>query len=367
MKIVFICVKGFPLGGGIEKYTEELGARLVQRGHEVVVYSSAVAGTKSGMHRGIRVKTLPVLDFRSAHKLSLAMFATFHQFFERGVDIVHFHAIGPSIFCGLPRLVGRTTVLQSHGHEWMRAKWGTLGKTFFRVSEFIAMNSANCLTAVSHGLVTYYEEKHKRPVRYIPTGVNSAVIERPDLIHEIGLVGNDYILFMARLVEEKGAHYLIDAFRQSGAKCKLVIAGDAMYEERYKALLRDKAGQDSRIIFAGFVTGKLQNELLSNALCYVLPSEIEGLPISLLEAMSFGRCCIASDIEPNVEALGGFGVHFRNRSVPSLVEALERVLMDSAFACQIGAAARERAANEYSWDAITERFEELYEDALKGA
>ena len=367
MKIVFVCVKGFPLGGGIEKYTEELGVRLVERGHEVIVYTSAIGNTASGNYRGIRVVTLPVLNMRSAHKLSLAFFATLHQFLERDVDIVHFHAIGPSIFCGLPRILGRKTVLQSHGHEWMRSKWGSFGKSFFRISEFIAMYCANQVTAVSNGLVEYYKAKYRIPVRYIPTGVNEAVRAEPKLIRDLGLVGNDYILFMARLVEEKGAHYLINAFRQMDTECRLVIAGDALYEERYKSSLCRQAEEDKRIIFTGFVTGELQAELLSNARCYVLPSEIEGLPIALLEAMMYGRCCVVSDIEPNVEALGGFGVVFENKNVASLVKALERVLSDQELTTRLGEFARVRVASEYSWETIAQRFEEMYEDTLKRA
>lgn len=366
MKIVFICVKGFPVGGGIEKYTEELGARLVQRGHEVIVYSSRAGGTMTGLYRGMRVITLPVLNFRSAHKLSLSLIATIHQIFEKDVDLVHFHAIGPSIFCGLPRLMGRQSVLQSHGHEWMRAKWGAVARKFFRLSEWIAIRCATRSTAVSHSLVEYYERNYGVPVRYIPTGVNEAIVARPKLIRELGLVGDDYILFMARLVEEKGAHYLIDAYQRLKTDCKLIIAGDALYEDRYKSLLRKKAGDDPRIIFTGFVTGELQYELLSNARCYVLPSEIEGLPIALLEAMSFGRCCIASDIDPNLEAMGECGVVFSNKSVLSLEHALDRVLNSPTLVAKLGRSAKERVAKEYSWDTIAIEFEQLYAGIVLG-
>ncbi|MGE0385214.1 MAG: glycosyltransferase family 4 protein [Gammaproteobacteria bacterium] len=364
MKIAFICIKGMPIGGGVEKYTEELGSRLASRGHEVIVYCSRSYGTRDGAFKGMRIVTLPSVNSRSLQKLSLSAVATLHQFFERGIDIVHYHAIGPSVFCLVARAFGRKTVVQSHGHEWMRAKWGWAGKTFFRLTEIVGVRCANHMSAVSNLLKQYYESKYRVPVSYVPTGVNPPVRRAPERIREFGLEGNDYILFMARLVVEKGAHYLIDAYKSLAPGIKLVIAGDAQHEERYKELLRTKAAGHPGIIFTGFVTGALQEELFSNARVYVLPSEIEGLPISLLEAMSYGHCCVVSDIPENQEALGGCGLLFRNKDPADLAIRLGEALLGGAAIEEMKRNAGRRALEEFTWDSIAVRFERIYAELM---
>jgi len=360
MKIAYIVIKGMPIGGGVEKYTEEVGARLAERGHEVVVYTTRKYGTVDCVYRGMRIKTVPCVDRRSLQKLTASFMATCYQFMERDVDIVHFHAIGPSVFCFLPRLIGRPTVVQSHGHEWMRAKWGWAGKAFFRVTEQIALRTASDVTAVSQVLTRYYEERYHRRVTHIPSGINPVTPAAPEEIQKLGLVGDDYILFAARLVAEKGAHYLIDAYRQLDTDVKLVIAGDAQHEEAYKAMLREKAGGDDRILFPGFVTGRILEELFSNARIYVLPSEIEGLPISLLEAMSYRNCCVASDIPENREALEDHGFTFRNRDAKDLYRVLTELLGKPEKIDSKKAEARDHVLRHYQWDMIADGFERLY-------
>ncbi len=367
MKIVFVCVKGIPAGGGIEKYTEELGSRLVQRGHEVLVYSSKSYGCRSGDYKGMRIKALPSINTRSMQKLSVALLATLDQFFEPLVDVVHYHAIGPSIFCLLPRLAGRKTLVQSHGHEWMRAKWGLTGKTFFRLAEFGAMYFPHCISAVSRTLTSYYTRRYGLPVTYIPTGVAAGGVRPPDRIRSLGLRGGDYILFMARLVAEKGAHHLVEAYLGMRTDVRLVIAGDALYEASYKAKLKSLAGGNPNIIFTGHVQGDLQEELYSNARLFVLPSEVEGLPIALLEAMSYGLPCVVSDIPENIEALGGCGFSFRSRDVRALRQTLEHALEEPDRLALLQQNARLRVRQEYDWESITDEFERLYSVLSGGA
>jgi glycosyltransferase involved in cell wall biosynthesis len=364
MKIAYIAIKGMPIGGGIEKYTEELGSRLVQRGHEIVVYCSRHYGAKDGTYKGIKLKTLPSLNSRSFQKLSLTLLSSVHQFFEPNIDVVHYHAIGPSIFSFLPRLIGRKTVVQSHGHEWMRAKWGWTGKTFFKLSEYAAIYFPNRVTAVSNVLKEYYESRYSRRVAYIPTGITPPKKLAPVKIKRFGLDGGDYILFAARHVEEKGAHYLIDAYQQMNTSIKLVIAGDAQHEDVYKALLRSKAEGNKNIIFPGFVQGELLEELFSNASIYVLPSEIEGLPISLLEAMSYACCCVVSDIPENKEALGGCGFVFKNKDVQDLRRCLEELIGNKEMLESKKELAHKRVLNHYTWDSIANDFEAFYEELI---
>jgi len=360
MRIAYIAVKGIPIGGGIEKVTEEIGSRLVRRGHEVVVYSSRDYGTTDGQYKGMRIVTVPSINTKSLHKLSICFCATADVIRRGGFDVAHFHAVGPSVFSIFPRLAGIPTVVQAHGLEWKRDKWGIVGKTFFRLSDYSVVYFPNRATAVSKVQKRYYEEKFGREVVYIPNGV-APVQRRPARwLIEQGVEPDKYILFAARLVEEKGAHYLIRAFRDLDTDMKLVLAGDAAHMERYKAGLRELAGGDPRIVFPGFVTGEPMEELFSNAYLFCLPSTLEGLPVALLDAMNFGNCCVASDIPENLEALQSYGFTFRNRDVTDLRRVLRDLLDDRGKVEEKRGEALDHVRKHYSWESVTDQMEELY-------
>ncbi|MBC8440367.1 MAG: glycosyltransferase family 4 protein [Deltaproteobacteria bacterium] len=360
MKIAFVAVKGIPIGGGIEKLTEEIGARLVKKGHEVIVYTSRDYGTKDCEYNGMTIKTVSSINTKSLHKLSICFNATLDVLKNRDVDIVHVHAIGPSLFSIFPRMVGIPTVVQTHGIEWQRDKWGFAGRTFLRLSDYTAVYFPNATTAVSKVQKTYFEEQYGCGVEYIPTGVNKVEYRKPDRILEMGIEKDKYILFAARLVEEKGPHFLIEAFKNIDTDMKLVVAGDAAHAEGYKASLKQMAGNDDRVLFPGFVTGRLLEELFSNAYVFCLPSTLEGLPIALLEAMSYGNCCLASDIPENLEAIEDFGYTFKNREIGDLRKKLEYLIENPDKVRDKKKAAREHVLNNYSWDTIADQMEELY-------
>jgi len=365
MRIAYLAVKGIPIGGGIEKLTEEIGLRMVSKGHQVVVYCSLDYGTTDCEFKGMEIKTVPSVNTKSMHKLSTCFNATLDVLKRKDFDIVHVHAVGPSIFSILPRLKGIPTVVQTHGLEWKRDKWGAIGKTFFKLADYTAVYFPNCTTSVSKVQKDYYENKFGRKVIYIPTGVNRVKPRKPAWILEQGLLPNQYILFAARLVEEKGSHFLIDAFRGLRTDMRLVIAGDALHAQKYKALLKEKAGRDKRIIFPGFVTGEPLEELFSNAYLFCLPSTLEGLPIALLEAMSYGNCCVASDIPENLEAAENFTYIFRNRNTQDLKQVLEDLIANPEKVNEKKEAARDHVLQNYSWDKITDQMESLYYSLLE--
>jgi glycosyltransferase involved in cell wall biosynthesis len=365
MKIAYIAIKGMPLGGGIEKYTEELGSRLAQRGHEIIVYCSSYYNTNSKNYKGMRIKIMPSVNTKSFQKPSLTLFSSLNQFIEKDIDIVHYHAVGPSLFSFMPRLIGRKTVVQIHGIEWKRAKWGLFAKSFFKANDYSAMYFPNRITAVSKVLKNYYETKFKKEVIYIPTGVNKPKNKDANRIKDMGLEKNRYIFFASRLVAEKGVHYLIDAFNELKTDLKLVIAGDAQHEEKYKEFLKKKADGNSNIIFTGFIHGEILEELFSNALVFVQPSEIEGLPISLLEAMSYGNCCVVSDIPENLEALGDHGYTFRNKDSKDLKRCLEDLIENGKMIAAKKQQASKYVLKNYSWDSVADRFENFYVETLK--
>jgi len=366
MRIAYIAVKGMPIGGGIEKLTEEIGSRLVRKGHQVVVYSSGDYGTSDGEIKGMEIRTVPSINTKVLHKLSICFNAVRDVIARDDVDLVHVHAVGPSLFSIFPRMKGIPTVVQTHGLEWKRDKWGSIGKTFFKLADYTAIYFPNRTTAVSKVQKNYYEKKFGRDIVHIPTGVNIAKRCKPRWILEQRLEPNRYILFAARLVEEKGAHYLIDAFRPIQTDMKLCIAGDAAHSEKYKTSLKHKAAGDARIIFPGFVNGKPLEELFSNAYLFCLPSTLEGLPIALLEAMSYGNCCVASDIPENLEAIEEYGYTFRNRDPEDLGRVLTDLIEHSEKVDSKKEAAKSHVLKNYSWDKIADQMEALYLELVNG-
>ena len=360
MKIAYLAVKGMPNGGGIEKVTEEIGSRLVSKGHEVVVYSSRDYGTSDGMYKGMRIKTVPSVNTKALHKLSICYHATVDIMQNSQVDLVHVHAVGPSLFSIFPRMIGIPTVVQTHGLEWKRDKWGLIGKTFLRLSDYSVVYFPSKATAVSKVQKTYFEKKFGREVVYIPNGVSPAERRPPQWILEHGLSADRYVLFAARLVPEKGAHFLIEAFRGVKTDMKLVIAGDAAHAEPYKARLRSLAENDRRIVFPGFVTGGPLEELFSNAYLFCLPSTLEGLPVALLDAMNYGNCCISSDIPENLEAVEDHGYAFRNRDAADLRHVLADLIDHPQKVYEKKRTALEHVRRNYSWDKVTDQMEALY-------
>jgi glycosyltransferase involved in cell wall biosynthesis len=361
-----VAVKGIPIGGGIEKLTEEIGSRLVHKGHEVFVYSSRDFGTVDGLYEGMEIRTVPSFNTKALHKLSICFYAIRDVIRQHNVDIVHVHAVGPSLFSIFSRLKGIPTVVQTHGLEWKRDKWGSIGKSFFKLADYTAIYFPHKTTAVSKVQKYYYEKKFSREIVHIPTGVNIAKRRTPRWILEQGLEPNRYILFAARLVEEKGAHYLIDAFRPIQTDMKLVIAGDAAHAEKYKAHLKQKAAGDMRIIFPGFVTGEPLEELFSNTYLFCLPSTLEGLPIALLEAMGYGNCCVASDIPENLEAIEQYGFTFKSRHSEDLRKVLADLIEHPERVEEKKEVARKHVLRNYSWDKIADQMEALYLELING-
>ncbi len=364
MKIAYIILKSVSWGGGIERYTEEVGSRLAAKGHKIVVYTMRHYSEITS-YRGMRIVPIPTLKTKGLEKITASFIATMFQIFEKNIDIVHFNAFGPAMFCFIPRILGRKTVVQGHGLEWKRTRWGLGGQLFLKLTEIPSVMFPNAITAVSRVQQRYIRKRYGRESTFIPTGINSPQLEKPGLIKQYGVNGDDYILFAARLVQEKGAHYLIEAYKNLRTDLKLVIAGDALHEEGYKSKLYKIAEGNKNIIFTGFATGKLLNELFSNCYLFVLPSEIEGLSTTLLEAMSYGNCCLVSDIPENIEAMSESGFSFKNRDIHDLKERLQYLINNRVTVESLKEKAKNYVLENYSWDKITLEFEKFYDNLLE--
>lgn len=365
MRILYSVVKNISRGGGIEKYTLELGSRLVARGHEVVVFSMGHYGDVTPEVAGMKIVPVPCLKGKQFEKMSAGLSAAVKTLTYSPRDtVVHFHATGPGLYAWLPRLRGFKTVLQMHGIEWQRSRWNNSTCRLLKMIEAGAMRQSHRVTAVSQTQCLYLRDHYGIGAKFIPTGATVKEHTTAELILEWGLRPHQYILFASRLVREKGAHYLIPAFRRLNTEMKLVIAGDAVGEDDYKQELRTLAGGDPRILFPGFVEGRALDELFSNAAFYVQPSELEGLSIALLEAMSYGLCCLVSDIPENREAIGNCGFTFRSTDVEDLAQQMQKLLLLDENAVATGVRATERIRAGYSWDGVAAQFEEFYNELL---
>jgi glycosyltransferase involved in cell wall biosynthesis len=372
MRIALIGLKGLPATWtGIEYHVDRLGRGLVARGHEVTAYVRPFY-TPPGVaeHGGMRLVRLPTIRSKHLDATIHSLLASIHAVFG-GYDVIHYHGIGPGFFGVIPRIFGRRVVCTVHRLDWQAEKWAPPARALLRLGELVSVHVAHCCVAVSTQLVDYVRAHHGRTAEMIPNGVESVVTRAPRMIAEKwGLEGKDYLLFMGRLSPEKRVDWLIRAFRAAVGddRTRLVIAGSYNATERHVDELRSLAGSDPRIIFAGFVAGEEKEELLSNALAFVLPSRIEGMPVVLIEAMAAGCCCVASDIQPHRELIrdGVDGRLFAADDEDELVGVLRAVLADRQAVEAVGGRAQVRMRAHLSWDEVVVRTERLYQELVTG-
>ena len=359
MKIAMIGHKRVPSrDGGIEVAVEELSSRMVAQGHEVTLYNRGGKAPKEG-YRGIRIRRVPVIRVPGISAAMGAFLATVRAVFG-GYDCIHLHAEGTATMAFLPKLFKIRTVVTIHGLDWKRSKWGRFASWYLKKGEKAAVKRADEIVVLSNAMQQYFADTYGRETVYIPNGMEKHPRKDAALIRQKwGLETDEYILYLGRLVPEKGIHYLIEAIKKLDTTKKLVIVGSQSEMPEYYQQLREIAQGDSRIIFAGFADGDLWSELFSNCYVYCLPSELEGMPISLLEAMSYGCCCVCSDIPECVEVVGDHGFHFPVGDV----EKLSSLLGDLCRSPEVVEARRCRVREEfvhYTWDEVTERTLELY-------
>jgi len=356
MKIAMLGLKGIPYPEGIENFTEEIGWRLAKRGNKVMVYSRGYVDVGEE-HRGIRIVKLP--SFRSKHLETLShTFLSALDVLRRDVDIVQFNALGPCTFAWIPKLKGIKTVGYIHGLDWKGAKWGWLSRQFLRLGELASVLLPDRTIVVSRILKEYFEKKYHKRVSYIPNGVNFYPPRSPNKIKKLGLEKDNYLLFLGRLVPEKGCHYLIQAFNQIKNKMKLVVAGGESHSDKYVRSLKKIAGK--RIVFVGYVKEELLEELFSNCYLYIHPSDLEGLSISLLQAMSFGCCIVCSDIPENTAVVSDYAYTFRRGDSENLREILEELINHPAKVRSRRGLAIDYVRSEFNWDSIVDQLEEVY-------
>ncbi len=364
MKIAMLGQKGIPATyGGIERHVEELATRLVERGHEVTVYCRPYYTKQTGEYRGVKLAHVPSVRTKHLDTATHCAFAIPHIMLQ-DFDVVHFHALGPSLFASLPRFRGMKTVVTVHGLDWQREKWGVVATWILKRCEYTAIVYPSRTIVVSKALREYFHEQREVTVTYIPNGTVLPNVREASKIREMGIEPGSYILFVGRLVPEKGCHYLLDAYRKVDTDAELIIAGGTSFSSDYVDRLHRAGGERTR--FLGYVYGDVLDELYSNARIFVLPSDIEGLPIALLEAMSFGNCCLTSDIPENLEVIGDCGVTFKKSDPDDMAAKLQQLLAVPERCRAMGDRARRHVLETYDWDGVTLHTEAIYYTMLRG-
>ena len=359
--------------GGVEVVVEELATRMAQQGHSVTCYNRGghhVSGSSFdeetlSEYKGVRLKTVPTIDKKGLAAVTSSFFAALCSAFG-AYDVVHIHAEGPAGFCWLPKLFGKRVIVTIHGLDWQREKWkGGFGSKYIHLGEKMAAKWADEIVVLNRKEQTYFKETYGRNTVFIPNGVSRPESVQADLIkRKFGLDKDSYFLYLGRLVPEKGEHYLIKAFQQIKTDKKLVIAGGASDTDAYMEELKKLAAGDERILFTGFVQGRMLQELYSNAYVYVLPSDLEGMPLSLLEAMSYGNCCLTSDIPECAEVVGHHGLTFQKGDTEDLRRVLKDLCEQPLAVQDYKRKASDYICKKYNWDVSVQQTLYLYENRM---
>ena len=373
MKIAFIGQKGIPMTyGGVEKHVERLSVELVKRGHEVFVYTRPwYTPVDLVEFKGVKLISLPSWNRKNFDAITHAWRSTFDAM-RRRFDIIHYHGVGPALLCWLPRLFAkRSRVLVTlHGLDRQHQKWSLFAKMMLWLGEWMANTFAHETIVVSKSLQLYCFHKYHNQTIYIPNGVD---VHKKELVSDFieekwNLKPQKYFLFMSRLVKHKGAHYLIEAFNRLKTDFKLVIVGESAFTDEYVAKLKASAKNNHKIIFTGNVAGETQTwkELFSHASLFIQPSESEGFPIAVLDAMSFATPVLVSDIDANLEILGGgHGFSFENKSIRDLNDKMHYLINRPEMAMRVGQKAQEYVQENFSWTSVVSSTEKVYQTLLE--
>ena len=362
MRIAMLGTRGIPASySGFETCVEQLGQRLVERGHEVTVYCRSHHITYEGTYyKGMRLVKLPTIPNKYLDTLVHSFLSSLHALPQR-YDVALYFIAGNSPVTWIPRLVGTKTILNVDGLDWKRDKWPSLAKKYIQVAEFLATKLPSAYLTDSRIVQGYYRNRFGHEPPYIPYGSEVEIRPPGETLARFGLEPRRYVLFVGRLVPENCAHHLVEAFRGLETDLKCVIVGDAVYADKCIAGLKAAAEQDPRIVLTGYVFGEGYRELGSHAHIFVETSGVGGTHPALIEAMAFGNCVVVHDTPENLETIGGAGLAYNGRiGADSLREVLQALLADPETVEAYRRQATARARASYSWEAVTDAYERLF-------
>lgn len=361
--------------GGVEIVVKKLATRMSALGNSVTVYdrsTSHVSGdTPLDTRREVDgVKIIPVwtVDKKGLAAMTSSLSAAIKAA-RSDADVVHIHAEGPAAMCGLVKFLGKRrangqkkrVIVTIHGLDWQRTKWGGFASNYIKFGEQQAVKHADEIIVLSQGVQEYFKNTYSRETVFISNGVSKPVIQlAQEITKRWNLEKDSYVLFLGRIVPEKGLRYLVEAWMGIKTDKKLVIAGGSSDTQEFMTKLKQMTSGDDRIIFTGFQQGKVLEELYSNSYIYCLPSDLEGMPLSLLEAMSYGNCCVVSDIPEMTEIVEDKAFMFQRSSTEDLRRVLQELLYDETRVAEYKAEAAEFIFSKYNWDDVVEKTLELY-------
>jgi len=360
MRIALLGTRGIPANyGGSETAAEEIYSRLAAWGHNVVVYCRKhKVDPSQEWYKGIRTVVLPSINTKSLDTISHSFFSVLDVVVHNRADIVHFHGIGNAMLFLILRLFGKRVVVGVDGMDWKRNKWNWLEKFYLRLSLNLAIWWSDAVYVDSLSAQRFCKDYFGREFPLISYGAQVRSIPASTTLTKYGLEREKYILFVGRLIPEKGVHYLIRAFEETETDYRLVIVGDNPYNPEYVASL--KSTRDTRILFVGYVYGDGFWELCSNCYLYVQPSEVEGTSPVLLSAMGCGRCVVVNGIQENLDVIGDAGMAFLPNDPQDLARTLKELLEQPDRVHAFGEPAKLRIAEHFSWDNVALLTEQLY-------
>ncbi|WP_034484030.1 glycosyltransferase family 4 protein [Butyrivibrio fibrisolvens] len=358
--------------GGVEIVVWELAKRLRDLGYEVDCYNrynksvkpseeyERIPGRHGWYKDGIRIITVPTFKNGKLNAIVYSFLATVRALFGN-YDVIHFHAEGPCLMIPIAKFFGKRCIATIHGLDWQRAKWGNFASKMLQKGERTAALHADEVIVLSKNVQDYFKDKYHRDTHFIPNGIAKPQKAEPnEITTKFGLDGDDYILTLSRIVPEKGIHYLLHAFKNIDTDKKLVIAGGASNAAEYMEEIKTLAAQDSRVVLTDFIHDRTLQEICSNAYVYCLPSDIEGMSISLLEMMSYGTCCLVSDIDENMEVVEEMAVSFSKGNESDLQDKLTYLIRNPEIVAEYRKKSSGFICSKYNWDDVVRDTIKLY-------
>ena len=359
MKIAFIGQKGIPAkNGGVERYVESLAIKLINLNQEVFVYNRFdYLPNKISEYKGVTIinKTyFPGKNFANITHTFLAVL----DVLKHDVDVIHFQGIGPSLLCWLPKIFRPKIkiVATLHSFDYNNEKWNGFAKFMLRLGERLMCRYADVIIVLTVFMRDYVKTKYNCEALIIPNGADLYNITGDDKIKNWGLIKDNYILSVSRIIKLKGLQYLIAAYKNIETEKKLVIVGDGEYLNELEKI----AAGDKRIIFTGNQGNEILDQLYANAYLFVQSSEMEGLSIALLEAMAHKTPCLVSDISANLEVIKDFGYTLKVNNLSDLKDNLIALLNKPTDMQSKANLAYERVRDFYSWDKVAAEILEVY-------
>ena len=375
MKVAMVGHKVIPSRrGGIENVLTSLCPLLVEKGIDVTCYNRSsdkveneyIGTVKDKKYKGVTLKNAWTINKKGLSAMVASFTAAFLTVFGK-YDIVHFHAEGPCAAMWIPKMFGKKCVATVHGLDWQREKWGKgFASRYIKFGERVMVKCADEIIVLSESAREYFKKTYNRDTVLIHNGIDKPAKKEADEITKIyGLSKGDYICIVSRLTAEKGVHYLIDAYNSIKTNKKLVIAGDTSDTDEYVKMIKQKASGNPDIIFTGFISGDVLCEIYSNAYVVTLPSDIEGMSLSLLEALAYGNAVLCSDIPENTLVTENKAIHFKKSNVEDLAEKLQIMCNDEEIVTELKNGADEFILSKYNWNDVANATFDLYKKVLK--